>query len=261
LLKSYKEDGRPAQQWYWDDWFSAFDVRLCSLAARGLWIDMLGIMWKAEIRGTLTVNGKQMDNKTLAKIVSSNIAEIKPLLKELENNKVFSRLEDGTVICRRVFNASERKSELSRIRSAAGSLGAKKRWQDNIAKDKKPNSKKMAKIATSSATPPVTPTSSLNTIDGKTDIDNEFEEFWVSYKIMKKKKNKVGNKQEAYKAFKALRKKIGKDELIKALWGEADYLKYERLVNNFDKRKKYASTWLRSDKWREHKDFKYTARL
>jgi len=81
LLKSYKEDGRPAQQWYWDDWFSAFDVRLCSLAARGLWIDMLGIMWKAEIRGTLTVNGKQMDNKTLAKIVSSNIAEIKPLLK------------------------------------------------------------------------------------------------------------------------------------------------------------------------------------
>lgn len=63
MPESYKEDARPAQQWYWDDWFSAFDVRLCSLAARGLWFDMLGIMWKAEIRGTLTVNGKQIDSK------------------------------------------------------------------------------------------------------------------------------------------------------------------------------------------------------
>jgi len=95
----------------------------------------------------------------------------------------------------------------------------------------------------------------------KTELEKEFEEFWKGYKAMGNSKNKVGNKQEAYKAFKTLRKKIGKDELIKALWGEADYLKYERLVNNFDKRKKYASTWLRSDKWKEHKDFKYTARL
>ena len=55
-----KEDGRPAQQWYWDDWFAEFGLRLCSLAARGLWADMLGIMFKAETRGTLTVNGKSM---------------------------------------------------------------------------------------------------------------------------------------------------------------------------------------------------------
>jgi len=95
----------------------------------------------------------------------------------------------------------------------------------------------------------------------KTELEEEFEEFWEGYKAMGNSKNPIGDKGTAYKAFKALRKKIGKDELIKALWGEADYLKYERLVNNFDKRKKYASTWLRSDKWREHKDFKYTARL
>jgi len=95
----------------------------------------------------------------------------------------------------------------------------------------------------------------------KTELEEEFEEFWKGYKAMGNSKNPIGDKGTAYKAFKTLRKKIGKDELIKALWGEADYLKYERLVNNFDKRKKYASTWLRSDKWKEHKDFKYTARL
>jgi len=70
----------------------------------------------------------------------------------------------------------------------------------------------------------------------ETELEEEFEEFWVSYKIMGNPKNKVGNKQDAYKAFKALRKKISKNELIKALWGEADYLKHERLVNNFDKK-------------------------
>jgi len=95
----------------------------------------------------------------------------------------------------------------------------------------------------------------------KTELEEEFEEFWEGYKAMGNSKNPIGDKGTAYKAFKTLRKKITKDELIKALWGEADYLKHERLVNNFDKRKKYASTWLRSDKWREHKDFKYKARL
>ncbi|GAJ07527.1 unnamed protein product, partial [marine sediment metagenome] len=126
MPESYKEDARPAQQWYWDDWFAAFDARLCSLAARGLWIDMLGIMWKAEIRGTLTVNGKQADNKTLAKIIGAHVSEIRPLLKELEMNNVFSRLDDGTIICRRLFRESGRKEEISKIRSKAGKKGAKK---------------------------------------------------------------------------------------------------------------------------------------
>ena len=78
--ESFKEDGRPAQQWYWGDWFSAFDVRLCSLEARGLWIDMLGIMFQSEVRGTLTINGKKVNSKTLAKIVGDTEKKIAKLL-------------------------------------------------------------------------------------------------------------------------------------------------------------------------------------
>jgi len=81
MPESYKEDRRPSQQWYWDDWFAAFDVRLCSVGARGVWIDMLGIMYKAEIRGTLTVNGRQIDSKTLAKIVGDTMANVNKYLK------------------------------------------------------------------------------------------------------------------------------------------------------------------------------------
>ena len=127
MPESYKEDGRPAQQWYWDDWFSAFDVRACSYAARGIWIDILGIMFKAEIRGTLTINGKQVDNKTLAKVTGGDEIEVAKLLNELEENNVFSRLNDKTIICRRMFKESKRKEQISKIRSKAGKKGAEKR--------------------------------------------------------------------------------------------------------------------------------------
>jgi len=151
MPESYKEDGRPAQQWYWDDWFSAFDVRLCSVGARGVWIDMLGIMYKAEIRGTLTINGRQINSKTLAKIVGDTMANINKYLKELEDQDVFSRLEDNTVICRRMFRESGRKDQISKIRSIAGKKGADIRWQ--------PDSKEMAKLATSSSTSSSSPPS------------------------------------------------------------------------------------------------------
>ena len=148
MAESLKEDGRPAQQWYWDDWFSEFSLRLCSLAARGLWIDMLGIMFKAEIRGTLTVNGRQIDSKELAKICNVSEQIINKCIDELEGREVFSRLPDRTIINRRMFNESERKEEISKIRSIAGKKGAEKRWQKNSKND----GKKIAKIAASSPT-------------------------------------------------------------------------------------------------------------
>jgi len=158
MTTSLKEDNRPAQQWYWDDWFSAFDVRLCSLAARGLWIDMLGIMFKAEIRGTLTVNGKQINGKHLAKIIGAADNDIKSLLSELEEQDVFSRLPDGTIYCRRMFKESGRKDEISRIRSEAGKKGADNRWRDKTTV--KTDGKNITKMAASSASssPTASPT-------------------------------------------------------------------------------------------------------
>jgi len=131
---SLKEDGRPAMMWFWDDWFSAPEVRICSLAARGLWIDMLGIMAKSEIWGTLLIAGKQIDSKTLAKICNTVEQEIKPLLSELKNNKVFSILEDGTIFCRRMLA----ESQVSQARSEAGKKGAEARWQTDGNLDGKP---------------------------------------------------------------------------------------------------------------------------
>lgn len=142
-VKNYREDRRPADLWYWKDWFSSFDLRACSLAARGLWMDMLGIMRDAEIKGTLTTSGRQIDSKALAKIVGATEDEILVLLEELEAHNVFSRLEDGTIINRRMF----RESELSRTRAEAGRKGAEARWQPDSKGDSKEDGKRIAPLA------------------------------------------------------------------------------------------------------------------
>ncbi len=159
-----KEDGRPSQQWYWDDWFSEFGLRLCSLAARGLWADMLGIMFKAETRGTLTVNGKQIHSKALAKLANDSKRNIEKYLKELAENDVFSRLEDGTIISRRMYRESKKKERIKEIRSEAGKQGAKQRWQEEDSKEiandmTNDKAKDMAKMAASTSTPTSTSTS------------------------------------------------------------------------------------------------------
>jgi len=94
-MYSHKEDLRPSVQWYWDDWFSEFGLRMCSLEARGLWVDMLGIMFNAQERGQLTVNGNRINEENLAKICNTDTETVRRLWQELENNNVFSRLKNG----------------------------------------------------------------------------------------------------------------------------------------------------------------------
>ena len=118
-MKELREDRRPADLWFWSDWLSSIDVRSCSLAAQGLWINMLAIMSKSDRKGYLSINGKPMDSKELAKFVGEFKDKVDELLVELEYYKVFSRDLDGTIYCRRMA----RESDLSRKRSEAGRLG------------------------------------------------------------------------------------------------------------------------------------------
>jgi len=156
MPESYKEDGRPSDQWYWDDWFSSHDVHSCGLAAQGLWINLLGIMFTSEVRGTLAVNGIRMDNKAIAKRFGKNINIINKLVAELEEARVFSRLPDGTIYSRRMYRRSKKKGKISEIRSKAGKEGMKKRWGES---NKKGNNKKITKITAPSSTTSSSPTS------------------------------------------------------------------------------------------------------
>lgn len=103
------------EKWDWSAWHSEKGLQLCPLDARGLWFEMLGIMAQAKPKGCLVSNGKQIKLKALARLVSSNVSSVSNALSDLEKHGIFSRLEDGTIYCRRVYKKKEEKEEAIEI--------------------------------------------------------------------------------------------------------------------------------------------------
>jgi len=248
-IQSLKEDGRPAQQWYWDTWFSSHDVQSCSMTAQGLWINMLGIMFVSEIRGTLTINGIQMDNKSIARRFRLPPKEVNKLITELESQQVFSRLEDGTIISRRMYRESKRKEELSRIRARAGRQGMQKRWKQTDNKNNKDDNKKITNITASSLTPTLTPTVTLK---DKDKYIVAFKTFWDSWPSDRRQK-----KPYTEMKFLALCKKGDLERFRSACQNYADYLEYQQSENNFDQTPMLTSTWMNNwEEWVDRKGYK-----
>jgi hypothetical protein len=121
---------RPAFQFYPSDWRNDSGLRLCSLAARGLWVEMMCIAHECDEYGKLKQNGRVFCHKTLGKLVGLSPQTCLKLLKELEDNKVFSRDESGAIYSRRMV----RDEELRRIRADAGSKGGNPLLLGNLVK-------------------------------------------------------------------------------------------------------------------------------
>ncbi|MFW6132182.1 MAG: hypothetical protein ACOC5F_06270 [Candidatus Aminicenantaceae bacterium] len=138
-----REDKNPWTKWFWQDWLADTNIKASSLAAKGLWIEMLAIMSKSEKKGFLLINGKQIKSKLLAKLVGEDEVIVEELLNELKENGVYSIDESGVIYCRRMA----RETKLSKIRSEAGKLGGRPKKQ-NKSKNK---SKRKALSASASA--------------------------------------------------------------------------------------------------------------
>jgi hypothetical protein len=110
----------PAFQFYPGDWRKAPDVQSLTLAARGLWIEMICMMHESAPRGYLELNGRPVSDSQLARMTGSTVEEITLLLSELEGSGVFSRDARGVIYCRRV----SRDEYIRQIRSEAGKKGA-----------------------------------------------------------------------------------------------------------------------------------------
>lgn len=107
---------RPSFQFYPGDWLHDIGVRACSLAARGLWMDMLSFMHQANPYGHLLLptvgedggkdGGKDILKAILppilARMVGSTSEEVERLLAELEQAEVFSRTAEGVIFSRRM---------------------------------------------------------------------------------------------------------------------------------------------------------------
>lgn len=115
-------------------------VGLCGLAARGLWIELLRIMWAADEvpddpangRGYLKQHGTKLGSKDLAKLVRADEPDVQRCLAELQHWGVFSRAADGTIYCRSMVE----EAELRRTRQRAGAMGGRARAAQAKAKQK-----------------------------------------------------------------------------------------------------------------------------
>lgn len=116
---------RPWMKYYPRDWRADPRLRMCSLAARGLWADLLGYMHEAEPYGYLLIDGKSPTLTDIAALVGRPLPEVKKAFAELEQNGVHSVAENQTIYSRRMVRDGERsefgRSEVaSRWRSSDG---------------------------------------------------------------------------------------------------------------------------------------------
>ena len=93
---------RPSFQFYPADWRKDPELRVCSIAARGLWIDMMCIMREAEPYGHLVVGGEPVTMEQLARLIGESVATVRRLLDELQRHQVFSDTDSGIIYSRRM---------------------------------------------------------------------------------------------------------------------------------------------------------------
>lgn len=95
-------------KFFWTDWLSDTGVRRCSLAARGLWMDMLCVAAQHVPIGYVAINGEGLSEDELARLVGSDSTSVATLIGELERNGVFSRNREGVIYSRRMIKDSKK---------------------------------------------------------------------------------------------------------------------------------------------------------
>ena len=110
---------RPAFQFYPADWRKDPALSACSLAARGLWIELMCIAHEGDNYGHLSINGKPMTTQQIARMVGESLALVTKLLSELEDANVFSRDEQGCIFSRRMV----KDERIRNVRAESGRLG------------------------------------------------------------------------------------------------------------------------------------------
>lgn len=92
----------PWMKFYPTDWRSDPALRMCTLAARGLWLDMLCIMHEAHPYGQLLINGHSPTDTQLGVLIGASPDQITALLGELASAGVFSRTSAGVIYSRKM---------------------------------------------------------------------------------------------------------------------------------------------------------------
>lgn len=92
----------PWFKFYPTDWQADPALRMCSMAARGLWLEMICLMHNATPYGHLLVNGQSPTDAQLGVLAGCPPDQVAALLGELDAAGVFSRTRAGTIYSRKL---------------------------------------------------------------------------------------------------------------------------------------------------------------
>lgn len=119
----------PWMKFYTSDWRSDPALRMCSLAARGLWIEMICVMHEAKPYGHLLINGHSLTDAQLAVQLGAPPDQITALLGELEMAGVFSRTRAGVIYSRKMASWAKK--------SATARKNGQKGGNPNLSKERR----------------------------------------------------------------------------------------------------------------------------
>jgi len=223
----------PWMKFYPTDWRADPKLRMCSLAARGLWMELIAVAHEASPYGHVLVNGNAPDIAALARMVGVSESEMQSLVDELDRNGVFSRTRSGIIYSRRMVRDAKK--------SAEGRKSAQKRWaQDTENVEEKPP-------------PNRSPNGSPNAKKPEARSQNidihQFDEFWTICP------RKVG-KGQARKAYTSALKKTTHAEIMAGMRQYAEFAKDKDIEFIA-----HPATWLNGERWADETEVKRKSKL
>ncbi|MGY3607645.1 MULTISPECIES: hypothetical protein [unclassified Bradyrhizobium] len=146
---------QPWFKFYPQDWRGDAKLRMCSIGARGLWVEMLCVMHEAEPYGHLVIGGKNVAPKQIAALAGLSFSECAKYLVELELAGVCSRTEESKTIYSRRMVRDKAKADKDRENGKGGGnpklLGEDKRGVNPQDKAQKPEAKSQSQTAAAEA--------------------------------------------------------------------------------------------------------------
>lgn len=211
----------PWMKFYPTDWRADPKLRMCSLAARGLWMELIAVAHEASPYGHVLVNGNAPDIAALARMVGVSESEMQSLVDELDRNGVFSRTRSGIIYSRRMVRDAKK--------SATGRKYVQRRWaQDIESVEEKPPPNR---------SPNGSPNTKKPEARSQKEFIDQFEAFWTIYP------RKVG-KGQARKAYATALKKTPHQDILAGVRRYAEAVK--ETETEFIA---HPATWLNGERW------------
>lgn len=120
--------GTAADLFFWNDYQGDPKLRLCSLAAQGLWMRFLCLMAESTKKGYLLITGEKKPTAVqLAQIIGCSKDDVMRYGAELEKYGVYSRDSQGVIYSRRMVEHNKARQARVRGGQAAGRVNVEKK--------------------------------------------------------------------------------------------------------------------------------------